>query len=143
MSRTPSGPTSRVGAWAAFVVLVGLFAMHGLASHGSMSGTGDMGDMGSMAGVGATAKVPVTAAGHQVAGPGQAPDDGGHGSGAMPGTGSCVAVLVLLLLLVVLSLRRLGPTWLLGRARRVRLLTRGRARLPEPPDLWTLSVCRC
>lgn len=140
MSRTPSGPTSTVGAWAAFVVLAGLLAMHGLASHGSMDPGTPMTSMTSMTGTTATAATSVVAPARAAA---QAPTTDDHGATGMPGTGSCVAVLGLLLLLVVLALRTGGTGWRVVAGRRLRLLTPVRARPPDPPDLWTLSVCRC
>ena len=45
MHRTPPALPVRAAAWAAFVVLAGLLAMHGVGTHGSMAAEGPMAAM--------------------------------------------------------------------------------------------------
>lgn len=122
--------STKVGSWAAFVVLAGLIAMHGLAAHGAL----DTPPPTAVAAHGAAHDAP-----HQ---------DGssGHDHGSMPSMATCVAVLSLGLLLLGLALvllRTARRGWLTARVVRRRLLVLLRARAPDPPDLWSLSVCRC
>ena len=122
--------STKVGTWAAFVVLAGLLAMHGLAAHGALD-----------------TPPPTAVAAHAVTHDAPHHDGSpGHDRGAMSSMATCVAVLSLGLLLLGLALvllRTARRGWLTARVVRRALLERLRARAPDPPDLWTLSVCRC
>lgn len=122
------------------MLVAGVLAMHTLAGGGPTAGDhaamtqGDMAMASVVAGATAPAKIELS-------------DQGGlasHMGGACGAVGVCVALMAVVLLLLVGS-----PT---GRAllrRRTDLIASGlrrrlsQARLPDPPDLYSLSILRC
>ena len=162
--RTPARPGLGVGSL--FLVLAGLFGMHGLASHGpcdmpAMVGTAAAemalphAGHGSMPGVPSSGVSPgmktamsATSAARGVLGgvvPGTAADGGhGHGHGMV---GLCVAVLAasLIVLLALLAARHGRGYTVHGDRRGVRLrgLGLGLGRDRDQPSLTGLSILRC
>lgn len=152
---TRDTPTAGSGApacrwWVAalFLVLAGLFGMHGLAGHGTgdpaaMPGmaiasgpTGPSAAGGTDAGAGRHAAQPTVPPGAAAA-----RADGG-GVGPVAEMGLCLAVLAAgLLLLVLLLARRADRSAVRVRLRPLPALGLGRRR-DRAPRMW-LSVCRC
>ena len=130
-----------------FAVLGGLFLMHGLSGHGAMHHAGPAdGAMVHAAGASgaATAHAGVAVAGEAIAGLPwvDVPPSGDGPPGQMAEL--CMAVLAGGLLLALLARR--GGITAVARARRTHLSVVAIAftgRLPDPPDLWRPSVCRC
>lgn len=140
--------------------LAGLFAMHGMSDHGTMHhgspethtstapvNAPDMGPalhaMTDGHSVSATVSKVVGAAGGTVAALGAAAGDGAFDAGLHAAMGLCLAILVGA---AVLALRRLRP-WAFTLSRSLgdasqRVLP-SRARAPDPPDLYVLSIQRC
>ncbi|SDD43875.1 hypothetical protein [Nocardioides lianchengensis] len=143
----------QVGRWVALLVtLAGLFAMHGMADHGTAS-HGAMPGMGSAETV-VTTSAPTTPHGEahpdMRAAPSSeqiGPADGGtHEQPEQMGLlGLCLAILAALFALCA------SRMWALGRTMLAALLPAGRstapgwfrARDPVPPDLFQLSIQRC
>ena len=133
MPRTPPALPVRAAAWAAFVVLAGLLAMHGLGTHGSMAAEEPMAAM--------SHAVHEVVDGDPLAAVLSAPSqEHGHGH-AMA---SCVAVLTLLAGSLLLLTAARGPRrlWRLGSRPWGPRVPR-RSRTPAPPDLLRLSILRC
>ena len=134
MHRTPSALPVRAAAWAAFVVLAGLLAMHGLGTHGTAAADEPMATMSHAA--------HEVVDGDPVAAVLSAPSPE---HGALHGTATCVAVLTLLAgtaLLLLLAARSPRRAWrVAGHAERRRGPRRTRA--PDPPDLMRWSILRC
>jgi hypothetical protein len=127
MSSRPPALPIRAGVWAAFLVLAGLMAMHGLGTHGTMATSHEPMSMPSVVHADHTPMLapaaPALGMEHLAAG--------------------CLVVLGLALVLF-LGLGLLDPAarrtqWL--PAATMRVLRRARA--PDPPDLLRLSICRC
>lgn len=114
------------------LALSGLFAMHGLSDHGA---TGHLEPAGGHAMERATVGTLVGAAG-------AAATSDSPSSHLMGMAGLCLAVLVAGLWWAATSLR---VGWRSGRAHVPPRLTRpqARARAPDPPDLYRLSIQRC
>ena len=134
MPRTPSALPVRVAAWAAFVVLSGLMAMHGLGTHGTMAAEEPMAAMSHAAHEvvdgDALAAVLSSPAPHH---------------GAAHDRATCVAVLTLLAgtaLLLLLAGSSPRRAWWIG-DRTARRRGPRRPRAPGPPDLLRWSVVRC
>jgi len=146
MSTRPSPEnTVRRALWLGglFVVLGGLFGMHGLDTHGvesaenaSMTGSPAHSDADHQTMTRATDGAALAMAATSAT--------GGHsGMGMDMGTGMCVAVLVLGLLALLLRISTCRPQrleWLVARGIRIPE-TQGRD--PDPPSLIRLSIQRC
>jgi hypothetical protein len=127
MSNGPLALPIRAGVWAAFLVLAGLIAMHGLGTHGTMATSDETMPMPSVVQADHTPML----------------DPAGPAPGMDHLAAGCLVVLGLALVLFI-GLGLLDPAarrtpWL--PAATMRVLRRARA--PDPPDLLRLSICRC
>lgn len=141
------------------VVLIGLFGMHGLASHGTEGATGT--DMTMSVSAPSPATTPTSVSGpagqpfvegatpavSSLAGIGRAVltsiDGGGHGDMGMSMAGLCVAILLIGVTGLLLFLNRSLRVTTLWSAPRVVARIRPVGREPDPPSLSALSVQRC
>ena len=119
-------------------VLAGLFAMHGLSQHGEHLADAAATAAVDHVGHGSTAVAAVPAPPVLAADPDSSPADG---SGAVT---LCLTVLAAACLAAWAATRpRGGVLRTLAPARAATPRPPVRARDPDPPDRWTLSVCRC
>ena len=123
------------------IVLAGLFAMHGLDTHGvesagnvAMSSSAAHGDTGHRAMAGTDAGLAVAMAATSM--------PAHSGMGGM-GAGMCVAVLMLALLALVLEISTRRSFRLLGVFARDTRTPETQGRDPDPPSLIRLSIQRC
>lgn len=141
------------------MVLIGLFGMHGLASHGAESATGTDMMMSVPASGAMTTATPVAASGTQslvnraAIGVAEVPSMGrggltgaasdGPGDMSMNMAGLCVAILLVGVASLLLLLNRLPCMTALWSAPRLVALLRPLGRMADPPSLTALSVQRC